>query len=74
MVAPITLSDLLIFRELPSRIHLPLGASTAGALVLVLVGKALQPGRHFLFGLHQDVQQVLSDVAVLVIVEGCGQT
>ncbi len=52
----------------------PLRASTVGALVLVLVGQVLKPGRHLLFGLHQDVQQIFSDVAVLIIKEGCGQS
>lgn len=51
---------------------LPLGASTVAALVLVLIGQALQPGWHFLLRLHKDVQQVLCDVAVLIIVEGGG--
>lgn len=47
----------------------PLGAPSAATLVLVLIGQALQPGRYFLFGLHQDVQQVLGDVAILIIEE-----
>ena len=41
--------------------------------MLVLVGQALQPGGHLLLGLHQDVQQVLGDVAVLIVEEGRGQ-
>lgn len=52
----------------------PLGAASCAVLVLVLKGQALQPGRNLLFCLHQDVQQVLGDVAVLVIVERGGQT
>ena len=54
--------------------RVPLGAPAAGALVLVLVGEALQPGRHLLLGLHQDVQEVLRDVAVLVVEERRCQT
>lgn len=53
----------------------PLGASASCvALVLVLITQALQPGRYFLLGLHQNVQQVFGDVAVLVVEERRGQT
>lgn len=53
---------------------LPLGTSAAGALVLVLVGQALQPGRNLLLGLNQDVQQIFGYVAVFVVKERRGQT
>lgn len=52
----------------------PLGAPPAVALVLVLVRQALQPRRHFLFGLHQNVQKVLRDVSILIVKEGRCQT
>ena len=53
----------------------PLRASASRvALVLVLVTQALPPGGYFLLGLHQDVQQVFGDVAVLVVKERRGQT
>lgn len=42
--------------------------------MLVLVGQALQPGRHLLFGFHQDVQQIFGDVAVFIIKERRGKT
>lgn len=35
---------------------LPLRAAATAALVLVLVGQALQPGWDLLLGLHQNVQ------------------
>lgn len=50
----------------------PLGAASVAVLVLVFEGQALQPGWNLLFCLHQDVQQVLGDITVLVIVERGG--
>lgn len=53
---------------------LPLRAPSVAALMLVFIGQALQPRRNLLFGLDQDVQQVLSDVPVFIIEERRGQS
>lgn len=53
---------------------LPLGASAAAALVLMLVGLALEPGGDFLLGLNQNVQQIFGYVAVFVVKERRGLT
>ena len=56
------------------RVCLPLGTSSAGGLMLVFIRQALKPRGNFLFGLYKDVQQVFSDVPVLIIEERCGQS
>lgn len=53
---------------------LPLGASAAAALVLMLVGLTLEPGGDLLLGLNQNVQQVFGYVAVFVVKERRGLT
>ena len=50
---------------------IPLRASSVAALMLVFIGQALKPWWNFLFGLHQDVKQVFSDVTIFVIEERC---
>lgn len=57
-----------------ARGFLPLGASAAAALVLMLVGLTLQPGGDLLLGLNQNVQQVFGYVAVFVVEERRGLT
>lgn len=53
---------------------LPLGASAAAALVLMLVRLALEPGGDLLLGLNQNVQQIFGYVAVFVVKERRGLT
>lgn len=54
--------------------RVPLRASSVAAFVLVFVSQALEPRGNFLFGLDQDVQQVLRDVSVFIIEERRGQS
>ena len=46
----------------------------AGAVVARLVAQRLEPGRQLLLSLDQEVNQVTSDVLVLLIEEGCSKT
>lgn len=55
-------------------LYLPLRTATVAALVLMLIGQTLKPGRNSLLCLDQEVQQVFGYVAVFVIKKWCGET
>lgn len=48
-------------------LYVPLRTATVAALVLMLIGQTLKPGRNSLLCLYQEVQQVFGYVAVFVI-------
>lgn len=55
-------------------LYVPLRTATVAALVLMLIGQTLKPGRNSLLCLYQEVQQVFGYVAVFVIKKWCGKT